>query len=71
MRALSDIPCVKLSSSSLLILFVVVSPGGVLVVVRAGGTDHDHLTHSANPASLDGDSAEVAWLCGVDMALRR
>ena len=35
-RALSDIPCVKLLSSSLLILFVVVSPGGVLVVVRAG-----------------------------------
>ena len=35
-RGLSDIPCVKLSSSSLLILFVVVSPGGVLVVVRAG-----------------------------------
>ena len=34
--ALSDIPCVKLSSSSLLILFVVVSPHGVLVVVRAG-----------------------------------
>jgi hypothetical protein len=34
--ALSDIPCVELSSSSLLILFIVVSPGGVLVVVRAG-----------------------------------
>jgi hypothetical protein len=34
--ALSDIPCVELSSSSLLILFVVVSPGGVLVVGRAG-----------------------------------
>ena len=33
---LSDIPCVELSSSGLLILFVVVSPGGVLVVVRAG-----------------------------------
>jgi len=33
---LSDIPCVELSSSSLLILFVVVSPRGVLVVVRAG-----------------------------------
>jgi hypothetical protein len=36
LSALSDIPCVKLSSSSLLILFVVVSPGGVLVVVRVG-----------------------------------
>ena len=35
-RALSDIPCVELSSSNLLILFVVVSPGGVLAVVRAG-----------------------------------
>jgi hypothetical protein len=35
-RALSDIPCVELSSSILLILFVVVSPGGVLAVVRAG-----------------------------------
>jgi hypothetical protein len=31
--ALSDIPCVELSSSSLLILFVVMSPDGV---VRAG-----------------------------------
>jgi hypothetical protein len=30
--ALSDIPCVELSSSSLLILFFVVPPGGVLVV---------------------------------------
>jgi hypothetical protein len=34
--ALSDIPSVELSSSSLLILFVVAFPGGVLVVVRAG-----------------------------------
>jgi len=34
--ALSDIPCVELSSSNLLILLVVVFPGGMLVVVRAG-----------------------------------
>ena len=35
-RALSDIPCVELPSSSSLILFVVASSGGVLVVVCAG-----------------------------------
>jgi hypothetical protein len=35
-RALSDIPYIELPSSSLLILFVVVSLGGVLVVVCAG-----------------------------------
>ena len=32
----SDIPCAELSSSRLLILFVVVAPGGVFVVAGAG-----------------------------------